>query len=304
MCKRLQETLTPAALQSIITAAIVTAMSQSPTNRALFVNDNASGGVNMSPSDIPDTSSSISTRISEVPRTHYETTSAPTIEEAQEKLRIDPTKHLRFDLHSLQNLITRLNTANQALVPPVNILCQIFEEILKDPREALKIDSNYCKRNNSTLNETMEYLIQPSGAQPIEKTIKIHELKTKCEKKYCLWFQNGSCRFGKACKKLHEIDPDYKKKIQEEKKEINNDKKRNPTKFQRKCLEYPQLALAWVKRRCFLLLIIPCNMFSPRCKCLDSGSYSFGSSLQSSILFAGFSPIIYSLLEYPIYCLK
>ena len=37
-------TLTPAALQSIITAAIATAMSQWPTNRALFVNDNASGG--------------------------------------------------------------------------------------------------------------------------------------------------------------------------------------------------------------------------------------------------------------------
>ena len=36
------------------------------------------------------------------------------------------------------------------------------------------------------------------------------------------------------CKKLHEIDPDYKKKIPEEKKEINNDKKRNPTKFQKK----------------------------------------------------------------------
>ena len=80
----------------------------------------------------------------------------------------------------------------------------------------------------------MEYLIHSSGAQPIEKTIKIHELKTKYEKKYCLWFQNGSCRFGKACKKLHEIDPDYKKKIPEEKKEINNDKKRNPTKFQKK----------------------------------------------------------------------
>ena len=72
-------TLTPAALQSIITAAIATAMSQSPTNRALFNNENASGGVNMSPLDIPDTSSSISTTISEVPRTHYKTTSAPTI---------------------------------------------------------------------------------------------------------------------------------------------------------------------------------------------------------------------------------
>ena len=36
------------------------------------------------------------------------------------------------------------------------------------------------------------------------------------------------------CKKLHEIDPDYKKKSPEEKKEINNDKKRNPTKFQKK----------------------------------------------------------------------
>ena len=72
-------TLTPAALQSIITAAIATAMSQSPTDRALFDNDNAPGGVNISPSDIPDTSSEyISTRISEVPRTHYKTTSAPT----------------------------------------------------------------------------------------------------------------------------------------------------------------------------------------------------------------------------------
>ena len=76
--------MTPAALQSIITAAIATAISQSPTNRALFDNDNAPGGVNMSPSDIPDTSSSISTRISEVPRTHYKTTSAPTIDGLKE----------------------------------------------------------------------------------------------------------------------------------------------------------------------------------------------------------------------------
>ena len=36
-------TLTPAALQSIITAAIATAMSQSPIDRALFDNDNVSG---------------------------------------------------------------------------------------------------------------------------------------------------------------------------------------------------------------------------------------------------------------------
>ena len=54
------------------------------------------------------------------------------------------------------------------------------------------------------------------------------------KKKYCLWFQNGSCRFGKACKKLHEIDPNYKKTIPEEKKEIKNDYEKNPKNFQKK----------------------------------------------------------------------
>ena len=70
----------------------------------------------------------------------------------------------------------------------------------------------------------MENLTQSSGAQPIEKTIMIHAFE-KSEKKYCLRFQNGSCRFGKACiiKNYKKIDPNYKKTIPEERKEIKND---------------------------------------------------------------------------------
>ena len=73
---------------------------------------------------------------------HLFGTSFKDIKEAQEKLRnwrIDPTKHLRFDLHNLQNLITRLNTANRALVPPINILCQIFEELAKLVKSFMKL---------------------------------------------------------------------------------------------------------------------------------------------------------------------
>ena len=58
----------------------------------------------------------------------------------------------------MQDLIIGLNDAKE-----LYILCQTFE----DPRETLKIDPHYCEGNNSTIEGTMEYLIQSSGAQTI-----------------------------------------------------------------------------------------------------------------------------------------
>ena len=119
-------------------------------------------------------------------------------------------------------------------MPAINIL--IFEEILKNPRETLRIESNYCKRNNSTLDEIMEYSIQSSGTQSIEKTIQIHELKTKYEKKYSLWLQNGSCRFGKDVKSFMRLIRITKRKVRKKRKKLTMIKKEIRRNFRKNIL--------------------------------------------------------------------
>ena len=49
----------------------------------------------------------------------------------------------------------------------------------KDPRESLRIDANHCMRTFMNFNDTAAYLVDSSGAQPIEKSGKIHVLENK-----------------------------------------------------------------------------------------------------------------------------
>ena len=53
--------------------------------------------------------------------------------------RIDPTKHFQSEVHSLMVLIERANETNDNSMLERNILAIIYEEISKDPCEALRI---------------------------------------------------------------------------------------------------------------------------------------------------------------------
>ena len=53
--------------------------------------------------------------------------------------RVDPTKHFQSEVHNLVILIERANDTNDNTMPDKNILAILYEEISKDPREALGI---------------------------------------------------------------------------------------------------------------------------------------------------------------------
>ena len=62
--------------------------------------------------------------------------------EALDRLRrwhIDPSKNLKYDLHILSRLIERVNETSQHDIAESQILAIINKEILKDPREGLRI---------------------------------------------------------------------------------------------------------------------------------------------------------------------
>ena len=162
-------TLTSAALLSIITAATATAMSQSPTNRALFVNDNASGGVNMSPSlvnilvDIPDISSSISTRINEMLRTHYKTTSAPTI---------DGLRQNRLSANNNDN--ARKGELIKNVLPTEGLKTMILETTFENP-------SVFNNNDNARKRELIKNVLATEGLKPmiLETTFENPSVYTK-----------------------------------------------------------------------------------------------------------------------------
>ena len=59
--------------------------------------------------------------------------------------RIDPNKHFQSEVHNLMVLIERANETNDNTMPDRNILAILYEEISKDPREALRITALNCQ---------------------------------------------------------------------------------------------------------------------------------------------------------------
>ena len=55
--------------------------------------------------------------------------------------RVDPTKHFQSEMHNLMIVIERANDTNDNTKPEKNISAILYEEISKDPREALRITS-------------------------------------------------------------------------------------------------------------------------------------------------------------------
>ena len=58
---------------------------------------------------------------------------------------IDPTKHFQSEAHNLMVLIERTNEKNDNTMPDKNILAILYEEISKNPREALRITALKCQ---------------------------------------------------------------------------------------------------------------------------------------------------------------
>ena len=163
--------------------------------------------------------------------------------EASDRLRrwhIDPSKNLKYDLHILSQLIKRVNETSQHDIAESQISAIINKEILKDPREGLRIIAINSSISKTSLNGMLNMLNEFSYVLPFKSKVQINELKVSTIKGYCNKFQIGKCTFGDKCRYRHEIDPDYKKKDEvvvgknneDNNKDENNDRK--PSKKNRR----------------------------------------------------------------------
>ena len=93
--------------------------------------------------------------------------------------RIDPTKHFQSEVHNLILLIERANETNDNTMPDRNILAIFYEEIPKDPREALRITALNCQEQQLRLDEVLIRLLASAGAAPMNRIVKIHSMESK-----------------------------------------------------------------------------------------------------------------------------
>ena len=128
--------------------------------------------------------------------------------EASDRLRrwhIDPSKNEKYDLPLLSQLIERVNETSQQDIAESQILAIINKEILKDPREGLRIIAINSSISKTSLNGMLNMLNESSYVLPFNSKVKINELKVSTNKGYCNKFQIGKCPFGDKCRYRHEI---------------------------------------------------------------------------------------------------
>ena len=102
----------------------------------------------------------------------------------------------KYDLHILSQLIERVNETSQHDIAESQILAIINKEILKDPREGLRILAINSSINKTSLNDMLNMLNESSYILPFNSKVKINELKLSTNKGYCNNFQIGKCTFG------------------------------------------------------------------------------------------------------------
>ena len=117
--------------------------------------------------------------------------------------RIDPTKHFQSEVHNFMELIKRANETNDNTMPDKNILAIFYEEISKDPREALRITALNCQEQSVPMEEVLTRLLSSAGAAPMNRTVKIHSMESKTVTPICSRFQVNKCPFGDKCKHRH-----------------------------------------------------------------------------------------------------
>ena len=103
--------------------------------------------------------------------------------------RIDPTKHFQSEVHDLMVLIERANETNDNTMPDKNILAILYEEISKDPREALRITALNCQEQSVPMEEVLTWLLSSAGAAPMNRTVKIHSMESKTVTPICFDFR-------------------------------------------------------------------------------------------------------------------
>ena len=104
-------------------------------------------------------------------------------------------------------LIERANETNNNTMPDRNILAIFYEEISKDPREALRITALNCQEQQLPLDEVLTRLLASAGAAPMNRTVKIHSMESKTVTPICFRFQVNKCPFSDKCKYRHIKDP-------------------------------------------------------------------------------------------------
>ena len=72
-------------------------------------------------------------------------------------------------------------------MPDKNILEIFYEEISKDPREALQITALNCQEQQLRLDEVLTRLIASAGAAPMNRTVKIHSIESKTTTPICYY---------------------------------------------------------------------------------------------------------------------
>ena len=134
-------------------------------------------------------------------------------------------------------VIERANETNDNSMPDKNILAILYEEISKDPREALRITALNCQEQELSLEEVLTRLLASAGAVPMNRTVKIHLMESKTVTPICFRFQVNKCPFGDNCKYRHIKDPNFIPRDNKENKDNNGaDKKKFTTKMPNKNL--------------------------------------------------------------------
>ena len=138
-----------------------------------------------------------------------------------------PTKHFQSEVHNQLVVIERANETNDNTMPDKNILAILFEEISKDPREALRIKALNCQEQQVPLDEVLTRLLASTGAAPINRTVKIHSMESKTVTPICFRFQVNKFSFGDKCKYKHIKDHNFIPRGNKENKDNNGaDKKK------------------------------------------------------------------------------
>ena len=76
-------------------------------------------------------------------------------------------------------LIERANEKNDNSMPDKNILAILYEEISKDPREALRIIALNRQEQRVPTEEVLTRLLASAGAASMNRTVKIHSMESK-----------------------------------------------------------------------------------------------------------------------------
>ena len=94
-------------------------------------------------------------------------------------------------------------------MPDKNILAVFYEEISKDPREALRIAALNCQEQQLPPNEVLTRLLASAGAALMNRTVKIHSMESKTTTPIYFRFQVNKCPFDNKYKYRHIKDPNF-----------------------------------------------------------------------------------------------